>query len=261
MFFKIRNHTVFPSVLLALIAASGVSLLTQHSLGLTPQFPLRVTLLFTFGAAGVAILAAKHLPPGSFGPANRVTLARGAMTALLLAMFAENANPVVAWFTVTVALAALALDGVDGWLARRHGDSSDFGARFDMETDALLIFSIAVLTWQHGKAGAWILAAALLRYGFVASSYLLPWLKRPLPNSRRRRVICVVQILTLIFSLLPIVPSSLSWAVALSGLVLLSASFAIDIEWLVRAHRAPGQSFLKPVTNPDALSPSTRPGL
>ena len=32
---------------------------------------------------------------------------------------------------------ALSLDGVDGWLARREGLVSAFGARFDMEVDAL----------------------------------------------------------------------------------------------------------------------------
>jgi multidrug efflux pump subunit AcrA (membrane-fusion protein) len=37
------------------------------------------------------------------------------------------------------------LDGVDGWLARRHEIASRFGARFDMEVDALLILALSVL--------------------------------------------------------------------------------------------------------------------
>jgi phosphatidylglycerophosphate synthase len=238
VFFKIRNHTVFPSVILALAATGVVSLLAQRTLGLSPAFAIRATALFVIGGAAVALLAARHLAPAGFGPANRVTLARGAMTALLLALVAENAAPATAWLAVTIASLALALDGIDGWLARRQGDSSEFGARFDMETDALLILAIAALAWQQGKAGAWILAAGLLRYLFVVSSHLLPWLQRPLPKSRRRRVICVVQIVSLILCLLPLLPQPLSAVAALIGLALLTASFAIDVEWLFRSRHA-----------------------
>ena len=39
---------------------------------------------------------------------------------------------------------ALALDGVDGWWARRTGTCSAFGARFDMEVDAFLILVLSV---------------------------------------------------------------------------------------------------------------------
>ena len=72
---------------------------------------------------------------------------------------------------------AIALDGVDGWLARRTGMVSAFGARFDMEVDALLIQVLAILAWQHGKAGAWILASGLLRYLFVAAGWVWTWMR------------------------------------------------------------------------------------
>ena len=241
MFFKIRNHTVFSSVLLALLAAGGVALVSQRALDLSPTFGLRLMSLGVIGGAVVALLAARHLPPAGFGPANQVTLVRGLMTALVLALVAESPDPAIAWLAVASASAALALDGLDGWLARRHGDSSDFGARFDMETDALLIFGIAALSWQQEKAGAWVLAAGLLRYLFIASSQFLPWMQRPLPNRRRRRVICVVQIISLILCLLPLVPRPLSGAAALIGLALLTVSFAIDIEWLFRNRSAVNQ--------------------
>ena len=45
------------------------------------------------------------------------------------------------------------LDGVDGRLARKYGASSRFGARFDMEVDAVLICVLALLAWRnHCKA-------------------------------------------------------------------------------------------------------------
>ncbi|MEJ1964856.1 MAG: CDP-alcohol phosphatidyltransferase family protein [Gammaproteobacteria bacterium] len=58
--------------------------------------------------------------------------------------------------TVTAAIAA-SLDGIDGWLARSRHTASDFGARFDMETDAVLILALAALAWQFDKAGVWVL--------------------------------------------------------------------------------------------------------
>ena len=163
----------------------------QWFLDLSRLFPLKSMLIFGFGATLIVALAEKYLASEGFGSANRVTLARGAMTALLLALIGESSTSAGAWFAVILASLVVAMDGVDGWLARSRGDTSEFGARFDMEIDALLIFGAAALAWQYGKAGPWILAAGLMRYVFVASSYLLPWMRRTLPRSRRRQTICV----------------------------------------------------------------------
>src|SRR5207344_2274781 len=92
-----------------------------------------------------------------------------------------------------LALAATALDGVDGWLARRTRMASAFGARFDMETDVFLVLALSVLAWQYGKAGAWVLLCGLMRYFFVAAGRLWPWLQGPLAPSFRGKTICVVQ--------------------------------------------------------------------
>jgi phosphatidylglycerophosphate synthase len=139
---------------------------------------------------------------------------------------------------VALAIVAVALDGVDGKLARSRNETSDFGARFDMETDALLILVLAALVWQLDKAGAWILLAGLLRYVFVAASYALPWFARPLPPSRRRQTVCVLQIVSLIGALAPLVRPPWSASLALLGLLLLAWSFAVDVAWLARRSRA-----------------------
>ena len=127
------------------------------------------------------------------------------------------------------------LDGVDGWLARRSSLASAFGARFDMEVDALLIMALAVLAWQHGKAGSWVLLSGLLRYAFVAAGWLLPWMARPLPPSRRRQTVCVVQIVGLCAAVSPIFPPGASAPVAAVSLAALAASFLVDVVWLWRA--------------------------
>jgi phosphatidylglycerophosphate synthase len=116
--------------------------------------------------------------------------ARARVLALdLLALLGSPPSVVLAWSIVVLALIALVLDGVDGRVARRRGEASAFGARFDMETDALLILVLAALAWSLGKAGAWILLAGALRYLFVAAGFVLPWLRAELPPSRRRQTV------------------------------------------------------------------------
>jgi phosphatidylglycerophosphate synthase len=190
------------------------------------------------GGGLLAWLAAKHHGAPTFGAANAVTLARGAIALDLLALLGSAPSVVLAWSIVALAQLALALDGVDGKVARSRGEASAFGARFDMETDAVLILVLCALAWQQGKAGAWILLAGALRYLFVAAGFALPWLARALPPSRRRQAACVVQIASLILCLLPVVVPPASAAVALVGLALLLASFAADVVWLARDSRA-----------------------
>jgi phosphatidylglycerophosphate synthase len=136
------------------------------------------------------------------------------------------------WFCIVTATCALLLDGVDGTLARRAGISSRFGARFDMEVDALLIGVLALLAWHFERAGVWVLAAGLLRYAFVAAAWVIPWLRASLPPSLRRKTICIVQSTALLICMGPIVPQELApWAAA-AGVALLAYSFAVDVFWL-----------------------------
>ena len=190
------------------------------------------------GGGLLLMLTSQHLRARSFGAANGVTLVRGALTLLLAALIGARDGEALGWTVVAVAVIAAALDGVDGWLARRRNEATAFGARFDMETDALLILVLAAFVWQLDKAGVWILAAGLLRYAFVLASYALPWMERALPPSRRRQAVCVLQIVSLIGALVPGVPPPWSSAVALAGLVLLVWSFAVDVVWLARRAHA-----------------------
>jgi phosphatidylglycerophosphate synthase len=138
----------------------------------------------------------------------------------------------LAWTATALASVASALDGVDGWLARRSGMSSAFGARFDMETDALLILVLSTLAWRWERAGAWVLGCGLMRYGFVAASWAWPWLSRPLPLSVRRKFVAVVQMVGLAIVLAPIVRPPLSQWLAAITLACLVGSFALDVLWL-----------------------------
>jgi phosphatidylglycerophosphate synthase len=144
-------------------------------------------------AVALAGIGAHH-PFARLGAANAVTGGRAMLTALVAAALLEVPTASLAWTLVVLAAVAVSVDGLDGWAARREGLGSTFGARFDMEVDAALILALSALAWRFDKAGAWVLASGLMRYAFVAAGLVWPWFDRPLPPSRRRRAVCVVQI-------------------------------------------------------------------
>ena len=196
--------------------------------------------LFLSAMVVVAARVVAHPPHPRFGPANTVTSLRLALVAVLAAVIGEPHTVALAWTATALAAVASALDGVDGWLARRSSLHSAFGARFDMETDALLIMVLSALAWRWDRAGAWVLACGLMRYGFVAAAWGWPWLARPLPPSLRRKVVAVVQMVGLSIIVAPVVQPPLSEALAAATLATLVWSFAVDVRWLaVRRSDAP----------------------
>uniref|UniRef100_UPI003F48CEE6 CDP-alcohol phosphatidyltransferase family protein n=1 Tax=Variovorax sp. LT1R16 TaxID=3443728 RepID=UPI003F48CEE6 len=225
----------------ALLLAAGLAVvafaapLHGMSLWLVPK----AMAVFGIGALLMWAGLATHAPHARFGAANGITLGRLALIALLAATLGESSADTAAfgWALVALATVAALLDAVDGPVARRRHEASAFGARFDMETDALLILVLCALVLQQGKAGAWILASGAMRYAFVAAAWRWPWLAHPLPPSLRRKAVCVAQIATLIVCLGPVVEASWASLVAGAGLLALIGSFAVDVHWLVR-HRA-----------------------
>lgn len=235
----VRASLVSRAALLAGAGCGAVTLLAvqlQPRLGLSAGYPVRVALVAT-AIMGVAVTGlGSHHPFTRVGPANLVTGARALLVALLAAATLEPASMPVGWWVIGTAAVAASLDLADGWLARRSGLASAFGARFDMEIDALLILVLAALVWRQDKAGAWVLASGLMRYAFVAAAFALPWMNRALPASRRRQAVCVVQIAALIVALAPIVAAPASVALSAGSLALLAWSFAVDVVWLAGKH-------------------------
>jgi phosphatidylglycerophosphate synthase len=180
-----------------------------------------------------------HHPFPSFGAANIVTMMRLALTCLLAGIACDLLftdalwTGQIAWFFFGIAALALALDGLDGFLARWQGLSSDFGARFDMEVDAFQILCLAVIVALLNKAGWWVLLSGLLRYAFVAVGLFFPLLNRALFPSWRRKCAAVVQNSVLAILLMPLVVRPESSYIAAIALAVLVYSFAVDVVWLV----------------------------
>jgi phosphatidylglycerophosphate synthase len=196
---------------------------------------IRRSLVF-FAAAAVLVVGrvGAHHPFPRFGAANFVTMLRLSLVAGVAGLIDEPPSQPIAWLAVGAVVLMAVLDGVDGWLARRSREISAFGARFDMEVDAALILILSVLVWLHGKAGAWVIVCGLMRYGFVAAGWVLPWMAGPLRSTIRGKSVAVGQSIGLGAALLPIVAVPLSVIVAGVTLAMLVWSFAVDIAWLKR---------------------------
>nr|WP_299502043.1 CDP-alcohol phosphatidyltransferase family protein [uncultured Rhizobium sp.] len=190
---------------------------------------------------GVIFAFALHALPGHphrcFGPANVVTAVRAAMVSLtgaaVLFLNQLDQTDTALWTLVGVVFVALAMDGIDGYLARRFGHTSEFGARFDMEVDALLILILSVAAAVLEKAGVWVMLIGLMRYAFVAAQMFLPRLRGGLFVSFRRKLVCVLQIAALCLVLMPFVEPPYSGGICAFALAMLIYSFGVDIAYLL----------------------------
>jgi phosphatidylglycerophosphate synthase len=165
-----------------------------------------------------------------FRPANVVTAVRsslvGVCTAIVVVSFVADVSVVA---LVALVVIALLLDGVDGWVARRTNSSSELGARFDMEVDAFLLLVLSV--YVSRDLGAWVLAIGLMRYAFVAASWVLPWMNGRLPFRYWRKVVTAVQGIALAIAATGLVPG-VDAILVVVALALLVESFGRDVVWL-----------------------------
>lgn len=191
-----------------------------------------------FIAVGIMVLNAIGWPRYSqpnFGMPNAMTLLRLALVCALSVALVHHGilvNSGVAIFAIAVL--ALSLDGLDGWLARRTNTATVFGARFDLEVDAGLACMLSLILINGGHIGPEALILGFSRYIFVAAGMALPWLRAPLPDRFGRKAVCVFQIATLCLLLLPNLPVLPSRAMAFCAAGLLLWSFGRDILYLAR---------------------------
>jgi phosphatidylglycerophosphate synthase len=238
-----------PSRQLLLEAGLEIALLAAavSAIALLDMLPLSsagvLVAVLCYGLMAVLILAglSRHSPHRHFGPANTITLCRAVIGVLFVAIVTEALlgerrllDAAFRWGLTGAALFALVMDGADGWAARRTKMASDFGARFDVETDGVFILSLALAVTAIGIAGPWVLASGLIYYGFRLAGTVWPWLAAPLFPSWRRKAVCVAQAAFLVAALIPVLPARVAWGCCVAGLALLVYSFVVDIIWLMR---------------------------
>jgi phosphatidylglycerophosphate synthase len=217
----------------AVAATAAPAALIASAASLSPA-ALAVFFTLYLGVAAVVLYRAAqagHLR--RFGWANRITWIRTALATIIASTLFDAGGGVNWWMVSALAAAALALDGLDGRIARRHGRTSRFGALFDQEIDAALILVLCLLLAVSGKIGIWIVALGAMRYVFLVAGRIWPVLAGPLPPSAFRSAVCAIQVAALLICLPPpVAPLAAAWigGAALGVLVL---SFGRDVLWLL----------------------------
>jgi phosphatidylglycerophosphate synthase len=175
-------------------------------------------------------------PSARLGPAGWVTLTRATLAAGVAALTAATfERPVATATLVTLASTALALDFVDGWIARRTATQSALGAKLDGEVDAFLILVLSIEVAP--TAGGWVLLIGFARYAFLAAGWALPWMRAPLPRRDWRKTVTASQGVALVIAASGVPPLAVSRVLLGVALAMLAESFGRDVWWLWRHRR------------------------
>ena len=156
-------------------------------------------------------------PPG--GIPNYITLLRFVPLVSLTVFSGQLSNATIA----IVLFVLILLDGADGYFARKLNQQTEFGALFDMETDALFVCLVSCLLISRGLAGNWLLPAAFLRYYYVVLISITGYDKVTEKRSKFGAAIAVIMFAVLAAGfILPIIPRTI---ILLFGILLLFVSF------------------------------------
>ena len=172
----------------------------------------------------------------TLGTANRITLLRGLLigaTAGFLAML--PLQPYAGLFYVPAALYTLAaaLDGLDGYVARRQQQTTRLGTELDTVMDAFGLLVAPLFAVFTGKLPAVYLLVSLAYYLFQWGIRWRQQRGRPvyaLPASQVRRYLAGAQMVLVAFALWPPLPGSLTHWFSIALMIPLLLGFCRD--WL-----------------------------
>ena len=192
-------------------------------------------------ACGTALhVVVRRAGPELLGPADLVTIARATLGCGVAALVVDSfSGPVALPALVALSAVALALDAVDGRVARLTHTESAFGARFDGEADAFLILVLSVYVARERRR--WVLAIGAARYVFGVAGWWLPWLRAPLPARYWRKVVAAVQGVVLLAAPRPsVLAADARTPPLVVALALLAESFGRDVLVAAATPAGPG---------------------
>src|SRR5579864_8262378 len=192
------------------------------------------------GSAATALLATARMRSDqpAILPADWVTLTRTLVIAGVAGLVADSfGRPVSITALVTLSSVALALDAVDGQVARRTGTATPLGARIDGEVDAFLILLLSIAVSRD--YGGWVLVIGAARYALLLAGWLIPWLAAPLPPRYWRKVVAAVQGIVLTDAASGLVDRRTGMIAVAAAMLLLAESFGRNVIWLYRTGAGP----------------------
>jgi phosphatidylglycerophosphate synthase len=192
------------------------------------------------GSAATALLVTARMrsdQPAMF-PADWVTLTRALLIAGVAGLVADSfSRPMSVTTLVTLSTVALALDAVDGQVARRTGTATPLGGRLDGEVDAFLILLLSITVSQD--YGSWVLLIGAARHALLVAGWLIPWLAAPLPPRYWGKVVAAVQGIVLTVAASGLLDRRVGMIAVAAALLLLAESFGRNVIWLYRTGAGP----------------------
>jgi CDP-diacylglycerol---glycerol-3-phosphate 3-phosphatidyltransferase len=98
--------------------------------------------------------------------ANLITLSRFLLLFLLVSL-AYWASPNLQLVNAPLLLLIIALDGLDGWVARRRGETSVFGSIFDIAVDRIVENVLWIVMGDLGLIPMWVAIVFIVRGAIV----------------------------------------------------------------------------------------------
>lgn len=175
-------------------------------------------------------------PVNRLGTANRITLLRGLFigaTAGFLAMLPLQASTVWLYVPAVLYTVAAALDGLDGYVARRQQQTTRLGTELDTVLDAFGLLVAPLFAVFTGKLPVIYLLVSAAYYLF---QWGIRWRRqrgRPvyaLPPSQIRRTLAGAQMVLVAFALWPPLPGAVTQWLGIALMIPLLLGFCRD--WL-----------------------------
>ncbi len=173
-------------------------------------------------------------PNALLTPANAITLARLAMTPVLLASIVETGD---SWSTLALWILLAGSDGIDGWLARKQGTTRS-GAFLDPLADKFLVLGALICLVIEGVF--WWLPVTIIAVREISLTLYRSWLGRrgvSLPARWSAKVKTVVQEVAVGFALLPLTGQDATWIATAVLWLAVGLTTVSGIQYLVDARR------------------------
>ena len=153
--------------------------------------------------------------------ANWVTAIRLLLLLLIIAIWSSLHTTLL----ISVLIVIIALDRVDGHLARRFKQESLWGRAFDVEVDSLFVLFCCVYLIVHHSMPLWLIIPGLMRYSYIIILKIIN------PSVQKERSNKIASYVAGIFDL------SLLWSIAdqsqLKHIVLMVSSILIVVSFLI----------------------------
>ncbi len=153
--------------------------------------------------------------------ANWITASRLLILLILLAFWVKIPH----LYFLGALLIIVLLDGVDGHVARRYNQESEWGRAYDVEVDSLYVLFGCIYLYLQNITPLWIIIPGVMRYSYII---ILKILNPPVQKERKNKIASYVAGLFFV---------SLLWSVAqqsdIQGIVLMVSSALIVISFLI----------------------------